>query len=345
MGKYGGKMKLIKKIISLFLMIMLVISNIEFISYVQATEIDQISESNSHINEQSPLFSEVSANAYVVMDANSGKIIMSQDADKRIYPASTTKLLTAVVAVEHCDIHKRIEVKQSALDKVDSQSSIAYIKAGSTYTMEELLYMLLIVSAADAAEVIAEEVGGTNEQFVNMMNAKAQQIGMTNSYFDNPVGMDWHINANIYSTANDIAKLTRYAMINYTIRKIVKHSSYTIENFNGGQSRTFYSTNGFLRKRKYADNLFTVIGSKTGTTDKAGYALTTTAKDNSGREVICSFFGNKTRTKMYRDINRLLINAFKNYKDDLEIGILNLRYPSIKYILDQQIENEIALEN
>lgn len=335
-------MGLIKKIVSLFLVIILVISSIGFVNYVEASE---ISGTNTYVSEQSLLFSEVSANAYVVMDANSGEIIMSQDADKRIYPASTTKLLTAVVAVENCDIHKTIEVKQSALDKVDPQSSIAGIRAGSTYTMEELLYMLLIVSAADAAEVIAEEVGGTNEQFVNMMNEKAQQIGMTNSYFDNSVGMDWHINPNIYSTANDIAKLTRYSMINYTIRKIVKHSSYTIDNFYGEQSKTFSSTNGFLRKRKYADNLFTVIGSKTGTTDKAGYALATTVKDNSGREVICAFFGNKTRGKMYRDINRLLINTFKNHKDELETGILNLKYPSIKYILDQQIENEIALEN
>lgn len=345
MGKYGGKMRGTKKIISLFLAIMLVISNSVIINYAEAVEVADIFETNTYIDKQSSLFSEVSANAYVVMDANSGKIIMSQDADKRIYPASTTKLLTAVVAVENCDIHKKIEVKQSALDKVDPQSSIAYIKAGSTYTMEELLYMLLIVSAADAAEVIAEEVGGTNEQFINMMNEKAKQIGMTNSYFDNPVGMDWHINANIYSTANDIAKLTRYSMINYTIRKIVRYSSYTIYNFNGGKLKTFSSTNGFLRKRKYADNLFTVIGSKTGTTDKAGYALATTAKDSSGREVICSFFGNKTRRRMYKDINRLLINAFKNHKDELETGILNLRYPSIKYILDEQIENEIELKN
>lgn len=332
-------MRGIKKLISLFLA-MIIMFNFGVVSNVEATA---STETNTTVVEQSPLFSTVSANAYVVMDANSGEIIMSQDADKRIYPASTTKLLTAVVAVENCDIHKKILVTQEALNNVDAQSSIAGIKAGSSYTMEELLYMLLVVSAADAAEVIAEEVGKTNEHFVDMMNEKAQQIGMTNSYFDNAVGMDWHINCNIYSTANDIAKLTRYAMTNYTIRKIVRHSSYTINNFNNGQSKTFSSTNGFLRHRKYANNLFTVIGSKTGTTDKAGYALTTTAKDSSGREVICAFFGAKTRGKMYKDINRLLINAFKNNKDKLETGILNLKFPSVNYVMDEQIEEEIAL--
>ena len=106
--------------------------------------------------------------------------------------------------------------------------------------------------------------------------------------------MDWHSNAKIHSTAHDIAKLTQYAMANYEIRKIVRHSFYTVDNFYNGKSITLGSTNGFLRKRKYADNLFTVIGSKTGTTDKAGFALTTTAKDNEGREVICAFFGNST---------------------------------------------------
>lgn len=132
-------------------------------------------------------------------------------------------------------------------------------------------------------------------------------------------------------------------MANYEIRKIVRHSFYTVDNFYNGKSITLGSTNGFLRKRKYADNLFTVIGSKTGTTDKAGFALTTTAKDNEGREVICAFFGNSTRDKMYKDINRLLINAYTTHKDELQKGILNIRYPSVKDIMDQEIEKECSL--
>lgn len=279
----GCEMKGIKKITALFLIMILTISTSGFVNKVESAQV-----SKSQTND-SPISMGVSAHAYVVMDANSGEIIMSQDADKKIYPASTTKLLTAVVAIENCNLDREIEVKQAALNKVDVESSIVGLRAGSTYTMEQLLYMLLIVSAGDAAEVIAEEVAGSSEAFATMMNEKAKQIGMTDSYFDNPVGMDWHSNAKIHSTAHDIAKLTQYAMANYEIRKIVRHSFYTVDNFYNGKSITLGSTNGFLRKRKYADNLFTVIGSKTGTTDKAGFALTTTAKDNEGREVICAF--------------------------------------------------------
>ena len=318
----GCEMKVIKKITALFLIMILTISTSGFVNKVESAQV-----SKSQTND-SPISMGVSAHAYVVMDANSGEIIMSQDADKKIYPASTTR---------------EIEVKQAALNKVDVESSIVGLRAGSTYTMEQLLYMLLIVSAGDAAEVIAEEVAGSSEAFATMMNEKAKQIGMTDSYFDNPVGMDWHSNAKIHSTAHDIAKLTQYAMANYEIRKIVRHSFYTVDNFYNGKSITLGSTNGFLRKRKYADNLFTVIGSKTGTTDKAGFALTTTAKDNEGREVICAFFGNSTRDKMYKDINRLLINAYTTHKDELQKGILNIRYPSVKDIMDQEIEKECSL--
>ena len=92
----------------------------------------------------------------ITMDLDTGEIIYSKNADEQRSPASTTKLLTAVVAIENCNLDREIEVKQAALNKVDVESSIVGLRAGSTYTMEQLLYMLLIVSAGDAAEVIAE---------------------------------------------------------------------------------------------------------------------------------------------------------------------------------------------
>ncbi len=197
----GCKMRGIKKITALFLTIVLIISTSGFVNEIESAQV-----SKSQTND-SPISMGVSAHAYVVMDANSGEIIMSQDADKKIYPASTTKLLTAVVAIENCNLDKEIQVTQSALNKVDVESSIVGLRAGSTYTMEQLLYMLLIVSAGDAAEVIAEEVAGSSEAFATMMNEKAKQIGMTDSYFDNPVGMDWHSNPKIHSTAHDMTEI------------------------------------------------------------------------------------------------------------------------------------------
>ena len=137
--------------------------------------------------------------------------------------------MTAIVAIENCSLSKRITVKQSTIDKIDADTTSANLKAGYSYTLEELLNMLLVYSAGDAAEIIAEAVGGSSAQFVNMMNRKAKALGMNNSYFDNAIGMDWHANPNIYSTANDIAKLTRYAMTNDTIREIVKKPQYVIK--------------------------------------------------------------------------------------------------------------------
>ena len=314
-----------KKIISLFLAFVMLISSGIFTANVHAA----------------PARPTVYAHAYTIMDANSGEIIMSEQGNKRIYPASTVKLLTAIVAIENCSLSKRITVKQSTIDKIDADTTSANLKAGYSYTLEELLNMLLVYSAGDAAEIIAEAVGGSSAQFVNMMNRKAKALGMNNSYFDNAIGMDWHANPNIYSTANDIAKLTRYAMTNDTIREIVKKPQYVIKNYYNGQSKTLLASNNFLRNYSYSKNLFTIIGSKTGTTDKAGYALATTAKDSSGREVICSFFGKSTRTQMFQDINKLLTYTFNNYKTILQRSFYDIRYSSSKAVINQYLANGV----
>ena len=290
-----------KRIIAIFLSLMMLISSGVFVN-------------NAHAAQAKPT---VYAHSYTVMDANSGEIIISEQENKRIYPASTIKLLTAIVAIENCSLYKRITVKKSTLNKVDVETTTAGLKPGYAYTLEELLNMLLVYSAGDAAEIIAESVGGTRENFVEMMNIRAKELGMNDSYFDNPVGMDWHKNANIYSTSSDIAKLTRYAMTNDTIRASVKKPQYVIKNYYKGKSKTLYASNNFLRNYSYSKNLFTIIGSKTGTSDKAGYALSATARDSSGREVICAFFGKSTRMQMFQDINTLLTYTFNNYKNIL----------------------------
>ena len=314
-----------KRIIAIFLSLMMLISSGVFVN-------------NAHAAQAKPT---VYAHSYTVMDANSGKIIISEQENKRIYPASTIKLLTAIVAIENCSLYKRITVKKSTLNKVDVETTTAGLKPGYAYTLEELLNMLLVYSAGDAAEIIAESVGGTRENFVDMMNIRAKELGMNDSYFDNPVGMDWHKNANIYSTSSDIAKLTRYAMTNDTIRAIVKKPQYVIKNYYKGKSKTLYASNNFLRNYSYSKNLFTIIGSKTGTSDKAGYALSATARDSSGREVICAFFGKSTRMQMFQDINKLLTYTFNNYKTILQRSFYDIRYSSSKAVINQYLANGV----
>ena len=318
-----------KRIIAIFLSLMMLISSGIFVN-------------NAHAAQAKPT---VYAHSYTVMDANSGEIIISEQENKRIYPASTIKLLTAIVAIENCSLYKRITVKKSTLNKVDVETTTAGLKPGYAYTLEELLNMLLVYSAGDAAEIIAESVGGTRENFVDMMNIRAKELGMNDSYFDNPVGMDWHKNANIYSTSSDIAKLTRYAMTNDTIRAIVKKPQYVIKNYYKGKSKTLYASNNFLRNYSYSKNLFTIIGSKTGTSDKAGYALSATARDSSGREVICAFFGKSTRMQMFQDINTLLTYTFNNYKNILEKSFYDIRYSSTKTIINKYLANGVLTMN
>ena len=318
-----------KRIIAIFLSLMMLISSGVFVN-------------NAHAAQAKPT---VYAHSYTVMDANSGEIIISEQENKRIYPASTIKLLTAIVAIENCSLYKRITVKKSTLNKVDVETTTAGLKPGYAYTLEELLNMLLVYSAGDAAEIIAESVGGTRENFVDMMNIRAKELGMNDSYFDNPVGMDWHKNANIYSTSSDIAKLTRYAMTNDTIRAIVKKPQYVIKNYYKGKSKTLYASNNFLRNYSYSKNLFTIIGSKTGTSDKAGYALSATARDSSGREVICAFFGKSTRMQMFQDINTLLTYTFNNYKNILEKSFYDIRYSSKKIIINKYLANGVLTMN
>ena len=257
----------------------------------------------------------VSAHAYVIMDSNTGQILDSKDAYKKIYPASTAKLMTALVAIENGNLLQKITVKQSILDTVPYDASQINLKVGHSYTLSELLNMLLIYSDANSANVIANEIGGSIPNFVNMMNEKAKSIGLYSTNFDNAIGMDGTRFPNTYSTANDIAKLTQYAMKNQTIRNIVKKPTYTVSITSNNKSKTIYNTNRFLRGEYYPSDLYTIIGTKTGTTNLAGYTLSTTAIDKNGREIICAFFGNSSSQKRYDDTESLLTYTYKNLKD------------------------------
>lgn len=273
----------------------------------------------------------VSAHAYTIMDSKSGQVLDTYNGDKKIYPASTVKMMTALIAVENGSLSRKITVKQSVLSKVPKSASQVGLKAGSTYTLEELLNMLLISSAADAADTIAEAISGSTSKFIEQMNNKAKSLGMNNTKFDNTIGLDiGNKYYNTYSTSNDIAKLTSVVMKNSTIRNIVGKSSYTIKNFNNKGSKTINNTNRFLRGQWYQKDLYTIIGTKTGTTNAAGYALSTTAIDKNGREIICSFFGNKTRNLMYENIQALLTYTYKNIPIVNNAPSINANDASIK---------------
>ena len=212
---------------------------------------------------------EISAASAVLMDADSGRVLYSRCADEPRLIASITKLMTALTALESGhDLSERVTIRP---EWTGIEGSSLYLKAGEELSFETLLYGLLLRSGNDAAHAVAGYCTGDIDSFVASMNEKAQTIGMENSHFANPSGLnaDDH-----YSTARDMAKLARVCLQNDTLRKIVSTRTITLEN------RIFTNHNKLLWQYEGC------IGMKTGYTDRAGRTLVSAA-ERDGMTLIC----------------------------------------------------------
>ena len=283
--------------------------------------------------------------AFIAIDARTGQVLMSDNADKRVYPASTTKLMTAVVVLEKVDMKKTIKVTSKMLKQVPQGCSNYGIKKGETYKVSTLLNMLLICSAGDAGICLAVGSFGSVNKCVEAMNDKCKMLGLSDTNFDNPVGVDIGNGYNsIYTTANDMAKITRYAMGREEIKKIVKRKSLTVYQASGKKGRKITSTNKFYYDQEYSEDLYTIIGSKSGTTNAAGYVFIATAIDNEGREIICVYMGKESRNATFGDIRKILDKVYKTRNDgkiELSIGKSKLKTDfkdiTIEYDVDKTI--------
>ena len=208
---------------------------------------------------------ETAASAAILVDAASGRVLYERNADRKMLIASTTKILTALVAIEQGNLQDTVKVSREA---ACTEGSAMYLKEGETLTLETLLYGLLLCSGNDAAVAVAQHVGGSVKGFVALMNEKARELEMENSSFANPNGLD---DENHYSTARDMAKLARAALENETLVRIASTRSITI----GG--RTMHNHNKLLG---YMDNC---LGLKTGYTKAAGRTLVSCAEKNGQR--------------------------------------------------------------
>lgn len=208
----------------------------------------------------------VSAHSAVVLDAVTGQTMFEQNADEILPMASTTKIMTALVALEGGDLDRVYTVKK---EYTLVEGSSMYLREGEKITLRDTLYGLMLMSGNDAALAVAGECGG-QEAFVQSMNDKALELGLANTHFDNPNGLD---SANHHTTARELAKLTAYAMENPDFRQIVGTASYTME------GRTMVNHNKLLRL--YPD----ATGVKTGFTKKSGRCLVSAA-ERHGRRLI-----------------------------------------------------------
>lgn len=207
----------------------------------------------------------VTARAVVLMDATTGKILYSRNSYAIMEPASTTKIMTGILAIEKGNLNQTVTVSRRAAEQSGTAMNL---RVKEHRTIQELLYGLLLVSGNDAAVAVAESVSGSEENFVTLMNAKARAVGMKYTKFKNPSGLPA---LNHYTTAIDMAKLARYAMQNRLFAQIVSTKSTTVSHREGGPVRKLINHNKLLWRYPYT------TGIKTGYTRNAGKCLVASA--------------------------------------------------------------------
>ncbi|MFA9422945.1 MAG: D-alanyl-D-alanine carboxypeptidase family protein [Sedimentibacter sp.] len=254
----------------------------------------------------------------VLIDANTGTILAEKNADQKMYPASLTKIMTAILVIEMGDLSDVITVDDDTPYEIEG-SHIA-LEPGEILTLKDLLYALMLPSANDAALVIAKHYGGSSEEFVKLMNEKAEELGAYNTHFANPHGLhdDDH-----YTTAADLALITKYAMTNEIFRKIVSTEKYEIQPTNK-KTETRYFTN--LNKLIYNTSASQILvdgayispfyqyatGAKTGYTPQAGNCLIATATKDGTDLIAVAMKG--VSLEMYQDAQNLFNYGFSEYE-------------------------------
>ena len=208
----------------------------------------------------------LSAKSAILIEAESGRVLYQKNAFVRLPMASTTKIMTAIVAIESGDIGRTVSVSP---DAVGIEGSSVYLYPGEKLTLEQLLYALLLESANDAATAIAIEVAGSVEAFADLMNQKAEALGLCATHFTNPHGLD---HAEHYTTAYDLARIAAYALGNSTFRKICGASRITVPLKGDEGTRVLVNHNKMLSRYRGA------IGVKTGFTKKSGRCLVSAAE-------------------------------------------------------------------
>ena len=265
--------------------------------------------------------------AALLMEMKTGRTLYSKNADAKMYPASTTKMMTAIIALESGRMSETATATYEALQSITLEDSHMGILVGAQLSMTDLLNGMLIYSANDAANVIAVQIGGSIDAFVDMMNAKAQELGMTGTHFRNPCGVhdDDH-----YTTANDLAALARYCMRNETFRSIVAQPTYHIAPTNKySLDRYLPTTNLFLSTARSSYYLYKPCnGIKTGTTDAAGHCLVASAQHND-MELLsitlkCDDEDMKTKAYSYNVARNLFDFGFSNYETKSIISAGNI---------------------
>ena len=229
---------------------------------------------------------EISSGAAVLIDNKTNRVLYDKNANERMFPASTTKIMTAILVLENCDLDETVTASYDALMSIPEGYVTAEIQGEEQFTVEQLLEMLLVHSANDAANVLAEYVGGSIESFISMMNTKVNELGLTNTHFTNPYGLQ---EDNHYTTAYDLAEIMQYCIQNDDFRRIAGSVSCSIPATNKSGVRSYTSTNQLILPDSPNYYSYVTVG-KTGFTTEAGRCLVSCAYRND-IELTCVILG------------------------------------------------------
>lgn len=291
----------------------------------------------------------IESNSAVVINAANGNILFEQKANSTIYPASTSKMLTAIVAIENSNLDEDVLVSLNALEGQANGGAHIALEKGEIISMEDALYGLLLTSANDCAIAIAEHISGSEEEFAGLLNAKGKEIGLQNSNFVTASGL---FDKNHYTTVADLAKITDYAIKNPTFLKIFSTLIYTVPPTNKcKEERVLRNSHRMLKYKSYEYE--GVIGGKRGYITESRFNMITYAKrDNTS--LICVVAKGDSQVENLEDTTNLFNYYFDNYKgvypfdyinkDDILDDITN----SNRIIANSKFENDfynIIVEN
>ena len=257
--------------------------------------LDSISSETANISENSL---NLNSKSCIVLDRQSKNIIYGKNEKNKVKMASTTKIMTAIIVIENGNLDKTIEISKKATSTGGSRLGL---KTGDKITINNLLYGLMLCSGNDAAVALAESIAGSVSDFAILMNNKAKELGLKNTHFETPHGLD---SDNHYTTAYELALLTDYALKNSTFSNIVGTKNYTI-NING-YPKNLTNTNELL------GNLNGIYGVKTGFTNGANRCLVTACK-RGDMDIICVVLGADTKKFRTQDSIKLIEYTFNNY--------------------------------
>jgi len=266
-----------------------------------------------------PVFSysqEILSRAVVVMDASTGRLLYAKNPDLRCPPASTTKLMTAIITLERANLNDVVTISKNAARVPPHKAGF---RAGDRMTVEELLNAALIGSANDAAVALAEAVAGSEEKFVELMNMKAISIGASNTFFINATGLP---GSGQYITANDLSRIMSYALKYPKIREIIG-TRITQVSATNGSSKLIRNTNRLLWSED------ALVGGKTGYTNKARHCFVCAA-ERKNDTIVVAVLGSPSREELWRETELLITKGF---------DVLNNRENPVFYVTNTEIDD------